>query len=184
MYTDATTTVRTSKDAYTDPINIGAGVKQGCSISAILFNLTSELIIQSVLSVAANNPDLSFSCHGQKISVLAYADDIVLISRQRNGLQTFLDAATEAANILELSFRADKCASLSLTCGNAESRFTTITFHIQDTAIPALQRNDSTYTLVSQSAYYAIPWTCQISLINLLIIWTKFAIPSLRRGRS
>ena len=43
IYTNASTTVKTSKSDETDPIPIHAGVKQGCPISQILFNLLSEL---------------------------------------------------------------------------------------------------------------------------------------------
>ena len=140
IYTDATTSICTSKDDYTEPITIGAGIKQGCPMSAILFNLTSELILRSVLSTANEDP----SCHGQKISVLAYADDIVLTSRTSQGLQSFLNAATAAANILSLSFRQDKCATLSLTCGStAQSRVADTVFNIQDIPNPILQHNDS-----------------------------------------
>ena len=143
IYTDATTSVRTSKDESTEPITIKAGVKQGCPVSAILFNLASELLIRSVLTTAADHPEFPFVCHGQKISVLTYADDIVLVSRKREGLQAFLDARSRAANMLSLTFRPDKCASLSLTCGNAQSHVGDTVFHVQEVEIPVLQRNDS-----------------------------------------
>ena len=41
IYTNATT-VKTSKADETDPILINASIKQGCPISPILFNLSSE----------------------------------------------------------------------------------------------------------------------------------------------
>ena len=78
IYTDATTTIKTSKSDETDPISINAGIKQGCPISPILFNLSSELLIRIVKSKCTENPDIAFKIHGQPISILAYADDLVL----------------------------------------------------------------------------------------------------------
>jgi hypothetical protein len=42
IYSDATTTVKTSKFDETDPIEVNAGVKQGCPISPILIIRTTN----------------------------------------------------------------------------------------------------------------------------------------------
>ena len=104
IYTDAETVVKLSKDQETHPIHVNAGVKQGCPISPILFNLTTELLIRVVQSQCNENSDIAPKPHGNPIYVLAYADDLVLISRTRDGLQTLLDDVSKAANILNLSF--------------------------------------------------------------------------------
>ena len=119
-YDGSTTTIRTT-DGETSPIPIKSSVKQGCPISAILFNLTAELLIQSVLTHASENPSAPYALHGQKISVLAYADDLVLISRTRAGLQSFLDATSMAAETLQLTFHPDKCSTLGLTYNQHET---------------------------------------------------------------
>lgn len=53
--------------------------------------------------------------HGAPIFVLAYADDLVLISRNKDDLQQLLDTASSTASLIGLEFRPDKCASFSLT---------------------------------------------------------------------
>ena len=144
IYTDAETVVKLSKDQETNPIHVNAGVKQGCPISPILFNLTTELLIRVVQSRCNENSDIAFKLHGSPIYVLAYADDLVLVSRTRDGLQTLLDDVSAAANILNLSFRSDKCASLSLTCGKREqSRVSNLVFSVQDGNIPVLLKEES-----------------------------------------
>ena len=47
VYTNASTQIRTS-DGITPPIPILAGVKQGCPLSPILFNLSIEVILRSI----------------------------------------------------------------------------------------------------------------------------------------
>jgi hypothetical protein len=61
IYSNATTTVRTSQSEETNPVNINAGVKQSCPVSPILFNLTSELLIQSIVSKCNENSNIYLS---------------------------------------------------------------------------------------------------------------------------
>ena len=97
-----------------------------------------------VQSRCNENSDIAFKLHGNPIYVLAYADDLVLISRTRDGLQTMLDDVSAAANILNLSFQPDKCSSLSLTRGKREkSRVSNSVFSVQDGNIPVLLKEES-----------------------------------------
>lgn len=144
IYSDATTTVKISQSDETDPININAGVKQGCPISPILFNLSTELLIRSVLSKCDENSDIPYRIHNQPISILAYADDSVLISRTKEGLQDILDVVSRAADVLSLTFRPDKCCSLSNTCAKKkQSRVGNNTFSVQEQEIPFLSCNET-----------------------------------------
>ena len=71
--------------------------------------------------------------------MLAYADDLVIISRKKDRLQKLLDIASSTATDLGLSFRADKCASISLTCSNnSQSSFELNEFIVQNKPIPPL----------------------------------------------
>ncbi|CAB4028427.1 Hypothetical predicted protein, partial [Paramuricea clavata] len=144
IYTDSSMVVRTGKDEETDSIPIRAGVKQGCPVSPVLFNLSTELLVRVVKSRCNESQYIPFQLHGQPVYVLAYADDLVLMSRTRDGLQSLLDDVSLAANILNLKFRPDKCASLSLTCNKHEpSRVGDTTFKVQDGVIPALLKEES-----------------------------------------
>ena len=144
IYTDTSTVIRISRDDETDPIQINAGVKQGCPISPVLFNLTSELLIRTVVSRCQANSAIPFKLHDQPISILAYADDLVLISRTRDGLQTLLDDISAAADVLHLSFRPDKCATLSLTCSKKDqSRVSEFVYTVQNRHIPFLKKEES-----------------------------------------
>ena len=141
VYTNAHTVVRTTS-GETGEIPILSGVKQGCPLSPILFNLSVEIILRSVLLKA--NEVGPAKHHDYPITVLAYADDLVLISRDKAKLQRLLDAATDTATLIGLEFRPDKCASLSctyskrVTSGNIQLN----DFVVQGKVIPALKQHE------------------------------------------
>ena len=138
-YTGATTEVLTPI-GKTPSIPIHSGVKQGCPLSAILFNLSLELIIRKCKATADALPRGPLKHHGNTISILAYADDLVIIARNKDALQSQLNAVSEAANFLNLQFRPDKCASLSLS--RQTPRVQSNIYRVQDHPIPALTREE------------------------------------------
>ena len=142
-YTGATTTIKTP-NGETRAIPIRAGVKQGCSLSPILFNLCIELILRRVKAAASKLKSGNCIHYGSALSCLAYADDLVIVARSKEALQTLLDAASGAAHIVGFQFRPDKCASLSLTSTKQRATFvTTEDFTIQGNHIPALAQEES-----------------------------------------
>lgn len=128
MYHGSVTRVRTGQ-GYTNDIELEAGVKQGCPLSPILFNLAIEPIIRAITN-------LSDSCgaeiHSRSISILAYADDFVLAARNELALQRLLRVAGDTAKWAGLTFNPKKCASLSIDCRKTRDTLPTV-FFIQGT---------------------------------------------------
>ena len=142
-YRGATTVVRTPQ-GITEPIPVEAGVKQGCPLSPILFNLSIELILRMVKKKASKLKSGACVYHGSTISCLAYADDLVIIARSRHALQKLLDEASDGATIRGFSYRPDKCASISLvTDGKRTVRTEVNEFLVQGTRVPALENEES-----------------------------------------
>ena len=79
------------------------GVKQGCPMSPTLFGLYIDQLESHLMSHAQDAPDLQ----GQKVPVLLYADDIVLLSRSPADLQHLL-------HVLQL-FCAEKLLSVNMS---------------------------------------------------------------------
>ncbi|XP_023234044.1 uncharacterized protein LOC111633668 [Centruroides sculpturatus] len=120
----------------TDPIPILAGVKQGCPLSPILFNIVVEPALRLLSGL-----QVGYSLHGNSVSALAYADDITIAGATRSGLQSQLDLLSSWAQHSGLSFNATKCATLSVAnkyhCSNSSS-----SFKIQEACIPQLKKED------------------------------------------
>ena len=70
----------------TDWFNVQCGLKQGCLLSPLLFNLYIN-----GLATSNDSLDIGIDIDGEKISMLLYADDLVFLSNTENELQTLLD---------------------------------------------------------------------------------------------
>lgn len=141
-YTNSSTTIRTSA-GDTAPIPTDAGVKQGCPLSPILFNLSIELILRMVKATASTLKTGLGKHYNTTLSVLAYADDLVLIARSKSSLQALLDATSSSASALGLQFRPDKSATLSFTNSKRyPDRIESNAFIVQDQPVPALREEE------------------------------------------
>ncbi|GFS90445.1 retrovirus-related Pol polyprotein from type-2 retrotransposable element R2DM, partial [Nephila pilipes] len=70
MYIESSTKIF-SNEGTTDPIPISCGVKQGCPLSGILFNLSINHILQELQKNECSH------------SILAFADDLVLLGKDK-----------------------------------------------------------------------------------------------------
>lgn len=109
LYTDTTTRGMTST-GLTAPIPLSAGVKQGCPLSPVVFDLAMEPIIRAVVALKP----LSFKLGLIDQSTLAFADDLSLLAKNDVALQRQLDVASETADWCGLTFKPSKCATLHI----------------------------------------------------------------------
>jgi len=84
LYKDIKCAVKVN-GSVTDWFDVNTGLRQGCLLSPLLFNLYINDLVLSIKS----------SCHGipiggENVSLLMYADDLVLIARNENDLQKML----------------------------------------------------------------------------------------------
>ena len=70
----------------TEWFNVNSGLKQGCILSPVLFNIFINSLVTDIKAL-----DIGIDIEGEKIGILLYADDIVLIAENENDLQLLID---------------------------------------------------------------------------------------------
>ena len=70
----------------TEFVNANCGLKQGCILSTLLFNLyVNDLIIK------INSLNIGIDIDGEIVSVVLYADDLVILATKEVNLQILLN---------------------------------------------------------------------------------------------
>ena len=110
------------KDGHLDPIPCNVGLKQGCPLSPMLFNL----YIDDIDKIFDNKCDPIYF-QGKEISHFLYADDLVIVSSSENGLQTGLDKLLHFSKMKHLTVSIDKSKTMIFNkTGKLIRRFFTI----------------------------------------------------------
>ena len=92
LYTNQEATVRT-EFGETDNIDIGKGVRQGCILSPLLFNIYAENIMREALEEWVSG----ISVGGRIVTNLRYADDTTLIAETKEDLTELVERVRRAS---------------------------------------------------------------------------------------
>ncbi|GBO09521.1 Retrovirus-related Pol polyprotein from type-1 retrotransposable element R2 [Araneus ventricosus] len=130
IYSGATTKVL-SESGATDSIPILSGVKQGCPISGILFDICIDPVIREIQG--------SHSEH----RILAFADDVCLLAPSVVELQAQLDRIDVLFNSLNLKLNPKKCVSFHLS-GAKPAGARDTSFFIDRTRLTSLKDGEFT----------------------------------------
>jgi len=92
---------------YTDFFPVDAGVRQGCILSPLLYSIFIDAMAHEI---KAKCPGAVIDPAGQaRLSLLLYADDIVLLADSVQELQAALDVAAAHARSWRFEFNSSKC---------------------------------------------------------------------------
>lgn len=102
LYIDVSACVKVN-NLTTDWFDVKSGLRQGCSLSPLLFNL---YINDLALNINALGKGITLN--DEKISLLMYADDIVLLAENECDLQSMLNELSRWCNINSMSINVKK----------------------------------------------------------------------------
>ena len=134
-----TTTAVCTKTSSTAPITIERGVKQGCPLSPILFNVVMEVLIRAAEGV----PRAGYRVANSVIKSLAYADDLCVLASTPELLQQILDRLQQASSWAGLAFSPRKCATLAIVRAyRARQRVADEEFRLGGAVVPKMDWAD------------------------------------------
>ena len=102
-------------NCITNFFDYSKGVRQGCPLSPILFNL----YVNDLFDIINKNTSTDVYLNNEnKINALMYADDLVLISETKEGLQSHIDKMHEYCQKWKLSINIKKTKTVVFNRGN------------------------------------------------------------------
>lgn len=126
---DESNTIYVTGEGESSSRSVESGVRQGCPLSGLLFNISIDFILRNIQRGDATH------------ELLAYADDVILISKSISDLQAKLDSITELADKINLKFNASKCYTMHYSCVPPAGARSTV-FYIKDNPVPGLGDGD------------------------------------------
>ena len=101
-------------DGISEPIYINKGVRQGCSLSTVLFNIYINKIIQEFKLVIKKGVQLN---NRKILNTILYADDQIVMATLEDELQTMAHQQNLIARKYKITMSTTKTKSLAM-CGN------------------------------------------------------------------
>ncbi|GIY13610.1 retrovirus-related Pol polyprotein from type-1 retrotransposable element R2 [Caerostris darwini] len=142
-YSGCSTSILTN-ETRTSPISIECGIRQGCPLNGLIFNLCIHPILRTVQGDASDH------------RILAYADDLVLLADSPTQLQDNLNCVFELLSKLSLFLNPTKSRSIHF-CGSPPAGVRDTSFYINDVPIPGMEEFEFTKFLGKPVGFNVCP---------------------------
>jgi Reverse transcriptase (RNA-dependent DNA polymerase)/Endonuclease/Exonuclease/phosphatase family len=101
---------------YSEPGKIGRGVRQGCPLSPILFNIYIEEIIRETME----EMEEGIKVGGKRVGALRFADDQAMLAGSQKGLQKMMDRLNEISLNYDMKINVAKTKVMRVSKGKAK----------------------------------------------------------------
>ena len=105
-----------SGDSITSFFDYQKGVRQGCPLSSLLFNIYVNDLFK--LMNKDNDSDIFLNSIADKINILMYADDLIILSDSKNGLQKQIEKLENYCSKWKLQINEKKSKTMIFNRGN------------------------------------------------------------------
>ena len=121
-----------SNNSRTSFFNYEKGVRQGCPLSPMLFNIYVNDLFKTMNS--GNDSDLCLDENGHKTNILMYADDLIILSESKENLQKQIDKLENYCSKWKLQINNKKTKVMIFNRGNKliNTKFHTKTAELQN----------------------------------------------------
>ena len=150
LYSNSSCSIKIG-NSQTRSFQYARGVRQGCILSPLLFNLFINNIPYSFENTLSDPFVLP---NGTKLNSLFYADDLVILSRSKTGLQTCLNRLSSYCNSWMLSINPKKTKVMIFQ--KRAKKCTESSFHIDNEIIEIVQNYTYLGTLISSTGNFSM----------------------------
>ena len=109
LYWSQTAKVRVG-DSYTSQFQVKKGVRQGCILSPVLFNIYSEELINEALSQFKGA-----TFNGVSYTNIRFADDTMVVAESEEELQKMIDSINTACEEYGMALNAKKTKTMLIS---------------------------------------------------------------------
>ena len=120
------------------PIFLNRGVRQGCPLAPTLFNLCVEGLLERLTKQEADG----FGVGDKRITVQAYADDILLLSDTEQGLKNLASTLERFCAATNLTINVDKCRTMSYIVTANRRTTADVTFELRGQPVKTVSLTD------------------------------------------
>lgn len=139
-YSKTSTTFKVGTERSQE-IPIRKGIKQGCPLSPLVFVLALQPLINEI-TLHHSNDGYKISNSDMRVTVQAYADDVILFSDTIQGMNRLIRVVEQFMQYTKFKVNASKCLSLSIGYRNGKRVRLEETFKINGQVLPVANMNE------------------------------------------